>query len=82
MADNAPVKKDTTDHTSVLERTSAGTTYTPRVDIFEHDEELTLYVDMPGVKSEDIDIRFEKDHLEIFGKCPPRHEGASFLFRE
>jgi HSP20 family molecular chaperone IbpA len=59
-----------------------GVYYTPRVDILETGDELTLYVDLPGVKPEDADVKFENGELVIHGRCAPRHQGASFLFSE
>jgi len=59
-----------------------GLHFTPRVDILETADELTLLADMPGVKPEDADIRFENGELVIHGRCQPRHEGASFLLSE
>jgi HSP20 family protein len=64
------------------ERTRGGATYTPRVDIYETENELTLYADMPGVKTEDLDMRFENRELVVHGKVTPRHEGVQFLYGE
>jgi HSP20 family molecular chaperone IbpA len=47
-------------------------TFTPRVDILETDEELTLYADLPGVRPEDLELQFEKDELVLHGKVTPR----------
>jgi len=38
------------------EQTKLGLIFTPNVDIFETDTDITLLVDMPGVKSEDLSI--------------------------
>jgi HSP20 family protein len=55
-----------------------GVVFTPRVDILEGDEELLLIADLPGVKPEDMDLRFENGELTLHGKCAPRpREGAS-----
>ena len=35
----------------------------PRVDIYENDEELVLYADVPGVAPKDVDLHFEKGEL-------------------
>ena len=56
-------------------------TYVPRFDIWEGEEELLLYGDLPGVSVEDLDIRFENRELTIHGKVPARHEGE-FLIGE
>jgi len=58
-----------------------GLVFEPRVDIAEVDDNMLLYVDLPGVKSEDVDVRFENRELQIRGKvtpAPPQH----FLLRE
>jgi len=41
----------------------------PPVDIFETDEGLTVVADLPGVKSEEVDIRVEDNILTIKGKA-------------
>lgn len=58
------------------------TTYVPRFDIWEGDEELLLYGDLPGVSSENVDIRFENRELTIHGKVCQRHEGINFIYGE
>ncbi len=65
------------------ERTRGGQVYRPQVDILERAEELTLVADIPGVKSEAIDIDFEDGVLTIQGKVEPRYgETTNFLHRE
>jgi HSP20 family protein len=64
------------------ERTHSGVTYTPRVDILETDEELTLYADLPGVALEDLDIQFEDRQLTILGKVRPQHKDVKYLRAE
>lgn len=65
------------------ERTRNRTCFQPRVDIFEQSGELVLIADMPGVKPEGIDIRFEKGVLTIFGKVEDRQtEGTRYLWSE
>lgn len=58
------------------------TSYVPRFDIWEGDEELLLFGDLPGVTAEDLDIRFENRELTIRGKVGPRHDGIEFLYGE
>jgi HSP20 family protein len=65
-----------------VERTQSGVTYTPRVDILETDDQLTLYADLPGVALEDLDIHFEDRQLTIFGRLRPQHEGVKYLREE
>ncbi len=46
--------------------------YTPRVDILENNDELVLFADVPGVKPEDADVRFENGELILHCRCTPR----------
>jgi len=59
-----------------------GIYYTPRVDILETENELTLFADVPGVKPDAVDVRFENGELILHARCSPRHEGANYLARE
>src|SRR5262249_44943420 len=61
---------------------TAGVTYTPRVDIYETDNELVLTADLPGVKPEDADVRFQNSELVIQGHCAPRQPDADYLLCE
>jgi HSP20 family protein len=49
-----------------------GSRYTPRFDIVETADEVTLYGDLPGVRPEDLDVRFENQELVIHGKVADR----------
>lgn len=68
--------------TTTPEQTRYGVTFTPRVDILEHQDELLLFADLPGVKSEDLDIRFENGELALHGRCTPRQGENNFLTQE
>lgn len=57
-------------------------TYVPRFDIWEGDEELRLYGDLPGVMPDDLDIRFENRELVIRATVKPRHDGIDFVHGE
>lgn len=57
-------------------------TYSPRFDIWEGDDELVLYGDLPGVEPADLDIQFENRQLTIYGKVCRRCEGARHLTSE
>ena len=59
-----------------------GICFTPRVDIMETEEESLLLADLPGVKPEEVDVRFDNGELIIDGRCAPRHEGANYLLSE
>lgn len=58
------------------------TSFTPRVDIVENNEELLLYADLPGVKPEDLNLRFEKGELVLHGRCQPRGPQGKALLTE
>ncbi|MGD9817117.1 MAG: Hsp20/alpha crystallin family protein [Desulfomonilaceae bacterium] len=45
-----------------------GVYFTPAVDICETDEELMIFADMPGVKSDGVDIELKEGTLSIEGK--------------
>ncbi|MHB8864867.1 MAG: Hsp20/alpha crystallin family protein [Pirellulaceae bacterium] len=67
---------------ATVERTRGGLTYSPRIDIWETENELVLYADMPGVRADDLEIQFENRELRIHGKVRPRHENINFLYGE
>ncbi|MFO0928171.1 MAG: Hsp20/alpha crystallin family protein [Gemmataceae bacterium] len=56
--------------------------YTPHVDILELPEELVLYLDVPGVRSEDVEIDFERGELTVRARRLPRPEGGTRLMQE
>ena len=64
------------------EITRGGIHYTPRVDICENAEEVLLFCDMPGVRPHDLDIRFEKGELSLYGKIRAREAPAEYLQEE
>ncbi|MGD1974671.1 MAG: Hsp20/alpha crystallin family protein [Desulfobacterales bacterium] len=49
------------------ETTRPGSVFTPAVDIFETDKEITLLADMPGVKANDLNIDLRDDTLTLTG---------------
>src|SRR5271166_5331045 len=59
-----------------------GVVFEPRVDIAEVDDNMLMYVDLPGVKSEDVDVRFENRELQIRGKVTPAATKPHFLLQE
>jgi len=40
-------------------------TYTPQVDILEQPDGLVLYVDLPGVKADSVEVHFERGELTV-----------------
>jgi HSP20 family protein len=59
-----------------------GVTFTPRVDIVETPEELWLCADLPGVRPDAVDVRFENGELLLHGRCPQRQSGVNYLASE
>ena len=42
--------------------------WSPRLDLSESDTQFELYLDLPGVAEEDLEIEFQDGHLSISGK--------------
>lgn len=74
--------EETQNDVAPVERALGGVTYSPRFDIWENDDEMILYGDLPGVVPEDLDVRFENPVLTIHGKVSPRHDDIKFLHGE
>jgi HSP20 family protein len=75
---NAPNGHDT----QRRERTRGATYYQPRVDIFETETELTLYADVPGVKADDVELRYERGELVLQARPERRAHAGLALLRE
>jgi HSP20 family protein len=52
---------------SPAEQTRPGLVFTPSVDIFETESEITLLADMPGVEHDDLTIDLRDDVLTLEG---------------
>jgi HSP20 family protein len=59
------------------EHTRSDAAFHPNVDIVERSDGLTVLVDMPGASADGIDVDFDRGTLSIYGKVPPRNEGAT-----
>ncbi len=64
------------------EATRGGVYFTPRVDILEDDKELTLFAEVPGVRPEDVSLRYENGELLLHGRVQPRSESKDLLLQE
>ncbi len=53
------------------EQTRPGRVFTPSVDIFETEGELSLRADMPGVNAENLDIDIRENTLTLSGEIEP-----------
>jgi HSP20 family protein len=68
---------------TMTEQTKPGLVFTPDVDIFETEKELTLLADMPGVKPADITIDLREGVLTLEGDVKnPQTEDEVELFSE
>jgi HSP20 family protein len=56
---------------SPAEQTTPGLVFTPAVDIFETDKEITLLADMPGVKADDLTIDLRENVLTLSADIAP-----------
>lgn len=54
-----------------VEQTKPGIVFTPAVDIFETEKEITLLADLPGVKTEHLTIDLREDVLTLTGEVKP-----------
>ena len=61
--------------TSPAEQTRPGLVFTPNVDIFETDTEITLLADMPGVTTDNMSIDLKDNVLTLTGEVAPFEEG-------
>jgi len=59
--------KKKTEVTTPAEQTRPGLVFTPAVDIFETEKEITLLADMPGVKSNALNIDLHENVLTLDG---------------
>lgn len=75
------VKKEATE-VAPAEITRSGVYYTPRVDIYENEAELAFLCDLPGVRPDDIELRFDKGELTLHGKVPRRQQPAAYVRAE
>jgi HSP20 family molecular chaperone IbpA len=54
--------------------------YTPQVDILEQPEGLVLYLDLPGVRADSIEVNFERGELTVKARREAtRHAGANLV---
>ena len=82
MAEISTVAQKDRAEPTTPEDTRGGVFFTPRVDIHEGDKELTLFADVPGVRPEDVDLRYEQGQLLLHARVKPRQHGKNFLLNE
>jgi HSP20 family molecular chaperone IbpA len=65
------------------EQTRPGVHFTPSVDIFETDKEITLLADMPGVRPDDLTIDLRENTLTLEGDISPSGgDGEALIYQE
>jgi len=80
MADTTIERKEAGEIKSSVDTPDRGVTHTPRVDILETDDELLLFVDLPGVHAKDLDIRFENGELALTGRRAAHYPGKPWMW--
>ena len=64
---------------------SEKTVWAPKVNIYERDEEVTIFVELPGVQSrEEVELEFQEGLLSVSGvrREPEAGEGAEAVLTE
>jgi HSP20 family molecular chaperone IbpA len=83
MSEDTRIQKHESENVDTVERTRSQRVFVPRVDIFENDDAILLYADMPGVDEKSIDITLEKNILTIEGcVCDETMEGYELSYME
>jgi HSP20 family protein len=72
----------TVDQKSNSEQTRSADHYRPDVDIIELADELLVHADVPGARSDEIDVNFEDGTLTIYAKVSSRPATGPVLLRE
>lgn len=67
---------------AAAEPTRGGIYFTPRIDIYETADEVVLLCDIPGCKPADVEVRYEKGELSLYGKVAPRPMPGEFIAEE
>ncbi|MDB5172603.1 MAG: hypothetical protein JWM97_2486 [Phycisphaerales bacterium] len=64
-------------------RGEQATYYTPLVDIIEKDDSFIFNADLPGVRPEDVDIRYENGVLILSAQVQPRQPpDTNYIWQE
>lgn len=72
MSDNKELQvREKQEVASPVEQTKPGPVFTPNVDIFETEKAITLLVDMPGVKANELNVDLRDDTLTLTGDVNP-----------
>lgn len=77
MAETKEIQaKEKQEVSAPAEQTKTGPVFTPAVDIFETEKEITLVADLPGVKPDDLNIDLRDDVLTLTGEVTPWEEAG------
>jgi HSP20 family protein len=75
--------KEKAEVSTPAEQTRPGLVFTPAVDIFETDKEITVLADMPGVKAGDLNIDLRENVLTLDGQVrAPEEKDEVDIMRE
>jgi HSP20 family protein len=69
MNEQTAVKTKTAELTKPEPARGSGTYFTPRVDVWETDQDLLFHADMPGVKPDDIMLNYENGELTLHARA-------------
>lgn len=82
MTDNVQ-ETNTETQTAVTERTYDERTVSPRANIYEDADAVTVELEMPGVSRADVQVTVENDELTVYGeRRVETDEGLEVLHRE
>ena len=56
--------------------------FNPPIDIYETENGLVLYADLPGVSTENLELEVQDNRLALFGKVPSEDQSHGTLHRE
>ena len=83
MADKELQVREKQELQSESELTRPGLVFTPMVDIFESEGNITVLADMPGVASDGVTIDLQNNELKIMGEVEDQgSEQERYLLRE
>jgi HSP20 family protein len=82
MASNNATLQKQESHEVARPEATRGIYYTPRVDIFETEDELVFFADVPGTRPDTVDIKYENGELTVHARCKPRQTETNYVLCE
>lgn len=61
---------------------TSGMLFNPPIDIYETDDGLVLYADLPGVNSDGLDLQVQDNRLSLFGRVKPQAASQNVVHEE